>query len=132
MNQNLSPPENANARRATGRRYKLTSESKIASAIAPVKPDAVTGFIQHPTFETFRDAFPFLAGRDLTLDDWLETNRDSQPQNLAEWVARIYDALVIDDFCSHDGNEPETRTGTENREQNPNLNWKKKHNEKIV
>ena len=60
MNQNLSPPKNANARQRTGRARKTKlRHGRLNTAFTPVK-SAVVDFVQQPTFARFRCAFPFL------------------------------------------------------------------------
>jgi hypothetical protein len=70
--------------------------------IARQSSDPLLDFLSGPSLETFKNAFPHLAGRDLSFSDWLELNHDSlpEPESFPEWIATIYDAM--EDFSNYE------------------------------
>jgi hypothetical protein len=58
-------------------------------------PEPVLEFLQNPNLTTFRQAFPYLVGHDLSFSEWLELNHDSlpEPESLSEWIATIHNAI---------------------------------------
>jgi hypothetical protein len=77
------------------RTFHQTSEKGKRPVAAPAKSDPLLDFLQRPSMTTFRQAFPYLTGRDLSFSDWLEFHRDSppEPQSFSEWIATIHDAI---------------------------------------
>jgi hypothetical protein len=81
MNQNLSPPKNANARQRTGRARKTKlSHTRLNPASKPVKSDLLD-FLRRPSLATFLRAFPnFRAGNQSGHAEKDSAKTQNQPQ----------------------------------------------------
>jgi hypothetical protein len=86
------------APRAAKRRgqKKKTDAARLASTPIAVKSaNPLLDFLRHPDMAHFQRAFPYLAGYDLSFDDFREFTRDlPAPKNSTECLCRIYDAIL--------------------------------------